>query len=229
MAVATTEPNPTRTCADAAARYRFGFDIGGTFTDFVLMEVESGRTSTYKTLTTPADPSEAVIEGWRALLAETGADASSVEQSVHGTTLITNALIERAGATTGLITTRGFRDTLELRREMRYDIYDLLITLPDPLVPRPLRLELDERIDAAGNVRVQPRIDDLGAVRDAFRDAGVEAVGVCFLHSFTNDAHERLVGAWLAEQMPEVAVSLSCEVAPEIREYERTSTTDANE
>jgi N-methylhydantoinase A/oxoprolinase/acetone carboxylase beta subunit len=228
MAVATTEPETTPTGEQGGGRYRFGFDIGGTFTDFVLMEVASGRTATYKTLTTPGDPSVAVLEGWRALLAETGADPSAVEQSVHGTTLITNALIERDGATTGLIATKGFRDTLELRREMRYDIYDLLITLPEPLVPRPLRLELDERMDASGGVRTAPDLSELEPVRNAFRAAGVEAVAVCFLHSFTNDAHERAVGAWLAEHMPEVAVSLSCEVAPEIREYERTSTTVAN-
>ena len=125
MAVATTEPETRPVGVGGVARYRFGFDIGGTFTDFVLMEVASGRNATYKTLTTPGDPSLAVLEGWHALLAETGADPAAVEQSVHGTTLITNAVIERDGATTGLITTKGFRDTLEMRREMRYDIYDL--------------------------------------------------------------------------------------------------------
>ena len=176
MAVATTETE-TRPGAGGVARYRFGFDIGGTFTDFVLMEVASGRTATYKTLTTPGDPSLAVLEGWHALLAETGADPAAVEQSVHGTTLITNAVIERDGATTGLITTKGFRDTLELRREMRYDIYDLLITLPEPLVPRPLRLELDERVDASGGVRIAPRLSELEPIRDAFRAAGVEGSG----------------------------------------------------
>ena len=132
------------------ARYRFGFDIGGTFTDFVLVDGVSGAVRTYKTPTTPRDPARAVVEGWRTLVDAPDVGADAVELAVHGTTLITNALIERDGAVTGLVTTKGFRDVLEMRKEMRYDIYDLLITLPDPLVPRPLRLEVDERVAAGG-------------------------------------------------------------------------------
>ena len=209
-------------------RFRFGFDIGGTFTDFVLVDGASGVVRTFKTLTTPDEPARAVVEGWQTLVRDSDVAADSVELAVHGTTLITNALIERRGAVTGLITTRGFRDVLEMRKEMRYDIYDLLITLPEPLVPRPLRLEADERVSASGDVL---RALDTSALEDiaaAFRDAGVEAVAVCFLHSYRNPEHERAAGGWLRENLPRVAVSLSSDVAPEIREYERTSTTVSN-
>ena len=218
-ALASREPPP--------ARYRFGFDIGGTFTDFVLMNVDSGATTTFKTLTT-ANPAEAVLHGWRHLLAAAGISGDRVETSVHGTTLITNALIERAGATTGLVTTRGFRDVLEMRREMRYDIYDLLITLPEPLVPRPLRLEADERTDSRGVVRRSPDLAELEPVRQSFEQAGVGSIAICFLHAFANEENERRVGEWFRAAMPDVTISLSCEVAPEIREFERTSTTVAN-
>lgn len=225
-----TEVSPLRRPTDArgGARYRFGFDIGGTFTDFVLLDLSSGAITTYKTLTTPHEPARAVLEGWNQLVAELGLDPEMVEMAVHGTTLITNALIERQGAVTGLVTTRGFRDVLEMRKEMRYDIYDLLITLPAPLVPRPLRLEVDERVDGQGRPVTALDVSRLEDLRSTFERTGVEAVAVCFLHSFQNPAHEQLAGAWLREHMPSVSVSLSCEVAPEIREYERTSTTVAN-
>lgn len=210
------------------ARFRFGFDIGGTFTDFVLIDTATGAVRTYKTLTTPRDPSRAVVEGWRALTGAPDVGPAAVELAVHGTTLITNALIEREGAVTGLVTTKGFRDVLEMRKEMRYDIYDLLITLPDPLVPRPLRLEVDERMSASGEVLTPLDVQELEPLAETLRAAEVEAVAVCFLHSYRSAAHERLAGAWLRERLPGVAVSLSSDVAPEIREYERTSTTVAN-
>lgn len=133
-------------------RYRLGFDIGGTFTDFVLIDDRSGQISSYKTLTTPHDPALAVMEGVRALLDQVGVQASAISSAIHGTTLITNALIERKGAKTAFITTRGFRDILEIAKEMRYDIYDLLLVLPQPLVARPLRLEVDERLNGRGEV-----------------------------------------------------------------------------
>jgi N-methylhydantoinase A len=209
-------------------RYRFGFDIGGTFTDFVLVDGVSGTVRTYKTLTTPRDPARAVVEGWRTLVGAADVGADAVELAVHGTTLITNALIEREGAVTGLVTTKGFRDVLEMRKEMRYDIYDLLITLPEPLVPRPLRLEVDERVTARGEVLRPLDLDELAQVAATFRAEGVEAVAVTFLHSYRNAEHERAAGDWLREHLPGVAVSLSSEVAPEIREYERTSTTATN-
>jgi N-methylhydantoinase A/oxoprolinase/acetone carboxylase beta subunit len=151
----------------------------------------------------------------------------SVETAIHGTTLITNALIERKGARTALICTRGFRDILEMRREMRYDIYDLQIVLPEPLVPRPLRLEVDERLDWRGAVITPLDTAGLEELRPALQD-GVQAVAVCLLHAFANPDHERRVGEWLRQNFPEAAVSLSSEVSPEIREYERMSTTVCN-
>ena len=154
--------------------YRFGFDIGGTFTDFVLMNSSTGEISSYKTLTTPADPSRAVMEGWEELLQNAGIDGSSVERAIHGTTLITNALIERKGANTALITTKGFRDILEMAKEMRYDIYDLLLVLPEPLVARPLRLEVDERINARGEVLTPLQTSELEAIANTLKDEGVE-------------------------------------------------------
>ncbi|MCZ7567155.1 MAG: hydantoinase/oxoprolinase family protein [Ardenticatenaceae bacterium] len=208
--------------------YRFGIDIGGTFTDFVLIDSHSGRIFSYKTLTTPGHPSQAVMEGWRALLQEVNAAGSAIETAIHGTTLITNALIERKGAVTALITTRGFRDILEMAKEMRYDIYDLLITLPEPLVPRPRRLEVSERLSGRGDILTPLDPADLEALKPQLVCDGVEAIAVCFLHSFTNPVHEQQTGEWLNEHLPEVSVSLSSEVAPEIREYERMSTTVCN-
>ena len=196
--IAQTAAEAVRKTTSNGARYKFGFDIGGTFTDFVLMDVDSGATVTYKVLTTPHEPERAVLDGWRHLLDELSLDGRSVEMAVHGTTLITNALIERDGGVTGLVTTRGFRDVLEMRKEMRYDIYDLLITLPDPLVPRPLRLEVDERLNGRGEVVTPIDLSQLERAKETFVQAGVEAVAVCFLHSFSNPSHERLAGAWFA-------------------------------
>lgn len=209
-------------------KYRFGFDIGGTFTDFVLVEVGTGRIETYKTLTTPAHPSQAVREGWRVLLERVGITGTAVESAIHATTLITNALIERKGARTALITTEGFKDTLDTQREMRYDIYDLHAPPVPPLIPRPWRFEVRERINAFGEV-VEP-FDEASLARaiEGLKAAGIEAVAVCFLHSYKNPDHERRTGDRLARALPGVSVSLSSDVAPEIREYERMSTAVAN-
>jgi N-methylhydantoinase A len=208
--------------------YRFGFDIGGTFTDFVLIDTTSGDVHTYKALTTPKNPSDAVMEGWNALLDRTAASGDDVANAIHGTTLITNALIERKGATTAMVTTAGFKDVLEMGREMRYDIYDLLMVLPEPLVARPLRLEVRERLDAKGQVVEALDVAELEGLKPILERHGVAAVAVCFLHAFTNPVHEQMVAAWFAEHMPHVSVSISSEVAPQIREYERMSTTVAN-
>ena len=205
--------------AEQPPRYRFGFDIGGTFTDFVLLNTTSGDVHTYKALTTPRNPGDAVMEGWRALLERTGAGGADIENAIHGTTLITNALIERKGATTAMITTAGFKDVLEMAREMRYDIYDLLMVLPEPLVARPLRLEVPERLDAKGQVVARLELEDLEKLAPTLEAHGVEAVAVCFLHAFTNPAHEEMARDWLAERLPDVSVSISSEVAPHIREY----------
>lgn len=209
-------------------RFRFGFDIGGTFTDFVLIDNVTGEVHTHKVLTTPEAPSRAVMEGWTAILERVGASGHEVETAIHATTLITNALLEGKGATTALITTAGFRDILELRREMRYDIYDLQITLPEPLVPRFRRFEVRERLDARGAIVVPLDRESAHAAVDRVLEHGAEACAVVLLHAFTNPVHERQVREVLQERAPNVVVSLSSEVAPEIREFERTSTTVAN-
>lgn len=211
-----------------AARLRFGFDIGGTFTDFVLIDATTGRIETYKTLTTADDPSRAVEEGWLALLERVGAAGADVETAIHATTLITNALIERKGARTALVTTEGFGDVLDTQREMRYDIYDLHAPPVQPLVPREMRWEIRERLNSFGEI-IGP-LDDgsLNNAIAAIRDRGVEAVAVCYLHAYKNPIHEQRTGARLSEVLPQIAISLSHEVAPEIREYERMSTTVAN-
>ena len=208
--------------------YRVGVDIGGTFTDIFLLCEESGEVAIGKVLTTPRDPAAAVVNGLRDLLAEQGVAPAAVTHLVHGTTLITNAIIERKGAKTGLITTTGFRDALEIGRERRYDIYDISLENPEPLVPRFFRREVNERLDYTGRV-VTPLdpAEALAVIRSLAVD-GVEALAVCLLHSFRNPAHELLIKRLVAEHFPHLACSLSCEVMPEIREYERTSTTVAN-
>ncbi|TFZ02570.1 hydantoinase/oxoprolinase family protein [Ramlibacter henchirensis] len=208
--------------------YRLGCDIGGTFTDFVLVNDDTGELHVHKCLTTPADPSEAVEQGVLALAARIPDLPGRLREVVHGTTLVINAIIERKGSRTGLITTRGFRDTLELGREKRYDTYDIFAEMAPPLVERPFRLELDERIAADGRV-LQPL--DAQQVRDVLaqmRSMGVESLAVCLINSFENPAHELQVKAILEREAPELAVSISYDVLPQIREYERTSTTVAN-
>jgi N-methylhydantoinase A len=203
-------------------------DIGGTFTDLVLADPASGHTVIHKVLTTPDDPSAGVLRGVEQLLVEARVQAGSLTHAIHATTLIANAIIERTGARTGLITTRGFRDLLEIAREVKYDMYDLFLERPEPLAPRPWRVELDERIDVDGQV-VKP-VDPAEAVRivSGLLSTGVEAVAVCLLHSYINPEHELAAGRALAERFPELPVSLSCQVAREIREYERCSTAVAN-
>ncbi|MFJ7212617.1 hydantoinase/oxoprolinase family protein [Amycolatopsis sp. NPDC098790] len=202
---------------------RIGVDIGGTFTDVCAVD-ESGIVAVAKVLTTHDEPARAVEEGLAALLT----DAGAVEQVVHGTTLVTNALIERKGSRTALLATAGFRDVLEMRREHRYELYDLHLELPEPLVPRHLRFDVPERMLADGSVHTA--LDESYVVRlgRELADRGIEAVAVCFLHSFTNPAHERRVAEILAEVAPSLRVALSSEVVPEIREFERASTTVAN-
>ena len=213
-------------------RYRFGFDIGGTFTDFVLIDTTSGEIRSYKTLTTPHRPAAAVMEGWQALLADAGIGGEDVENAIHGTTLITNALIERKGAKTILITTSGFSDVLDTQREMRYDIYDLHAPPVQHLVPRPLRFEVRERLTGFGEIHEPIQLDDLVALKSMLDAAGVtdkiEAAALCFLHAFTNPVHEQEAVAWLREHLPHISISSSHEVAPQIREYERMSTTVCN-
>ncbi len=205
---------------------RLAVDIGGTFTDVVLEWDDKAHA--IKVLTTPDAPERGVMEGVRAILAEAKCPPSEVGLVVHGTTLATNALIERKGAHTALVTTAGFRDSLEIAWEHRFEQYDIYMERPDPLVPRDLRFGVPERVAADGAVLMALDEQTVRDVAAELRTRKVEAVAVCFLHSFTNEAHERRTGAILAEELPGVAISLSCEVCPEIREYERTSTTIAN-
>jgi N-methylhydantoinase A len=205
---------------------KVGVDIGGTFTDVALELGE--RRFTAKILTTPQAPQDGVLAALRSVIATASVEPGQVALIVHGTTLATNALIERKGARTALLTTKGFRDVLEIRHENRFEQYDINMDLPPPLVPRRLRLPIRERIDAHGEVLLP--LDDASVDRaiEALAANQVEAVAVGFLHSFTNPDHERRVGEAIARRLPKVAVTLSCEVSPEMREYERFSTACAN-
>ena len=209
-------------------RARLGVDIGGTFTDLVVIDEATGTARVGKVLTTTKDPAHGVEEGIHALLDEAGVRSDAVRAVVHGTTLATNALIERKGAKIALLTTEGFRDALEIRREGRYDMYDLFIDPPAPLVPRHLRREVPERLLADGSIL---KTLDEAAARRALAELareGVEALAICLLHAYVNPAHERRLSEIAREVSPGLSVSCSSEVVPEIREYERASTTCAN-
>jgi N-methylhydantoinase A len=205
---------------------RLGVDIGGTFTD-VALEV-GGRRYSAKILTTPEAPERAVLEAIHTVLREAALAPVDLSIIIHGTTLATNAIIERKGAKTALLTTEGFRDTIEIRHENRFEQYDVNIDLPPPLVPRRLRFPVRERIDARGRVLVPLDEAALAPIVASLAVERIEAVAIGFLHSFTNPAHERRVSEILAERLPDVAITLSSDVSPEMREYERFSTACAN-
>jgi len=208
--------------------YRLGCDIGGTFTDFVLVNNETGEILTNKCLTTPDDPSEAVDQGIRELLEKAPGFLSGVDELIHGTTLVINAIIERKGSKTGLITTRGFRDVLELGREIRYDAYDIFAEYPKPLVSRRLRKEVDERIASDGRVLTPLAAGEVEKVLDELKAEGIESLAVCLINSYENPQHEQQIQAIVADREPNLFLSTSFEVLPQIREYERTSTTVTN-
>ena len=205
---------------------KIGADIGGTFTDIVL-ETPAQRLTT-KVLTTYDAPERGLLDGTLSLLDEAGLQPHDVTLIVHGTTLATNALIERRGARTGLLTTEGFRDVLEIGTEGRFDQYDLTIEKPAPLIPRNLRCVAAERSSATGEILLPLDRASVEAAAAHFATEGVEAVAIAFLHSFANPLHEQQAGEILRAALPGVEISLSCEVSPEIREYERFSTTAAN-
>jgi N-methylhydantoinase A len=208
---------------------RIGVDVGGTFTDLVLHDPASDLVHVGKLLTTPEDPSAAIIAGISRILQETGLRPSDLNSVVHGTTLITNTIIERTGATVGLLTTEGFRDTIEIGRETRYDLYDLFLEMPPTLVPRHRRLEIAERIDADGKVLLKLDEDAVAsAARQLVEREGCEALAIAFMHSYRSPEHERRAGEIVRHLYPSLPLSLSADVAPEIREYERTSTACAN-
>jgi N-methylhydantoinase A len=205
-----------------------GIDIGGTFTDLVIHDPQSGRAVIWKESTTPADPAVGAIEGTRKVLAKAGVKPSEIGRVVHATTLFTNALIERKGAKTGLLTTAGFRDVLEIGRERKYELYDLFIEMPKPLVARPWRREAKERLAPDGSVEIALDVDAAVAEVAELVRQGVESLAVCFLHAYANPVHERAVGAAVAERFQDLSISLSSDIAPEIREVLRCSTTVAN-
>ena len=211
---------------EARAPYRVGVDVGGTFTDVVLEH--DGVLTTAKVLTTPSAPDDAVLAGVDDVLARAGVDPSAVGLLIHGTTLATNAIIERKGALTALVTTEGFRDVLDIGYESRYDQYDIMIEKPTALVPRERRLVVPERVDVHG--RVLKSLDEaaVGTVAGELARLGVESVGIGFLHSYANPAHERRAREIIAAALPEVSITLSSEACPEVREYERFCTTAAN-
>lgn len=205
---------------------RLGVDIGGTFTDVVL-EKNSQIFST-KVLTTYAAPENAIIDGMHQVCAKAGVAPGQIGQIIHGTTLATNALIERRGAKTALITTEGFRDVIEMRTESRFEQYDLNLNLPEPLLPRHMRYTVPGRVDAKGQILVDLHRADVETVVDRIIAAGFESVAVGLIHSYLNAHHEHLVRDVLREKCPEIAVSISSEVSPQMREYERFNTVVAN-
>ena len=214
--------------SDIGKRIRVGVDVGGTFTDFVLVDEKRDLIFTGKRLTTPEDPGLAITDGLERLVSESGTSVPELDAVVHGTTLVANTIIERKGAKVGLITTKGFRDSLEMGREIRYDLYDLFFEKPEPLAPRFLRQPVDERIDAKGNVLRPLDENTLGAAVEKLVAEGVESIAICFMHAYANDAHERQAKEILDAKYPDMPITTSTEVAPEIREYERANTACAN-
>ena len=205
---------------------RLGVDIGGTFTDVVL---ESGAARhSVKVLTTYAAPEEAIVDGLHQVCAKAGIAPGAIGQIIHGTTLATNALIERRGARTALVTTQGFRDVIEMRTESRFEQYDLNLRLPEPLLPRNRRYTVAERMDARGEVLIPLDLAEVEALAATLALGNYQSIAVGLLHSYVNDAHEKLVAEVLAERLPGVLVSLSSQVSPQMREYERFNTTIAN-
>src|SRR5438105_6119591 len=205
-------------------RYRAGVDIGGTFTDLIVVDDETGAFAVGKALTTADDPSEAVQSVLIETLQRAGVEPAHVQTLVHGTTLVTNAIIERKGARMALLTTQGFRDSTEIGREHRYDLYDLMLEHPRPLVPRYLRFDVPQRTLADGSTLQELDVAFVECLARELAEQGIEAVAIVFLHSFTNPAPERAAGEAVQRAAPNMRVSISSDVVPEIREFERAST-----
>lgn len=208
--------------------YRIGVDIGGTFTDFALYDARGSKMAIYKCLTTPRDPSEAVLDGVKALIARENVGIADVTDVIHGTTLVTNAVIERKGAVTGMLVTAGFGDIMDMGFERRYDLFDLRIKYPAPLVPRRLRIEVPERVRFDGTVETPLDEAAVRASAAKFKELGVEAVAICFLHAYAHPEHEQRAAALLQEAAPGLFISSSADVFPHMREFERWTTTTVN-
>ena len=207
--------------------WRLGVDIGGTFTDLVL-ESSNGVQASTKVLTTYDTPEDAIITGLQTVCKQVTIQPDKISQIIHGTTLATNALIERRGAKTALITTQGFRDVIEMRTESRFEQYDLNLTLPAPLLTRDHRYVVNERMDANGKILVPLQKAEIDALAERLVQFGYDSIAVGLLHSYANDSHEKMIGRALADRLPDVMISLSSEVSPQMREYERFNTTIAN-
>lgn len=214
--------------SNGSGQYRLGCDTGGTFTDFVLLDPASGQIWVEKVLTTPERPSQAVFQGIDRFQESIRDCARNTEFLIYGTTLVINALVERRGANAALLTTRGFRDVLELRRASRGDLWDLSGRLPEPIIPRRMRYEIDERLWHDGQIFTP--LDELQVrqLAEEIKRQGVNSVAVCLIHSYSNPIHEQQVHGILADAMPDLHISLSSEVLPEIKEYERTVATAVN-
>ena len=210
------------------SRHSIGIDIGGTFTDFVAYDTGTRALSSLKILTSPENPDRAVFEGLEILCNSHGLQPANAAVIIHATTLATNTLIEGTGAKVALITSGGFKDILEMRRETRYDDYDLTIEFPEPLVPRHHRMEVVERVLADGTVRISLDEAAINSLLKDLKSEEIEALAVCLLHSWANPQHEERIGEVAANLLPAIPVSLSCRVQPEIREFERMVTTVAN-
>ena len=208
--------------------YRLGCDIGGTFTDFVLLNDQTGEMKTGKCLTTPQDPSDAVEEGIRVLETTAPDFVAKLDELIHGTTLVINSIIERKGAKTGLITTKGFRDVLEIGRELRYAPYDIFAEFPKPLIPRRYRIEVDERVRSDGGVIKALDPEEASRAVRTLLNMGVESIAVCLINSFENPSHELMLQEIIEKEAPGTSVSISYHILPQIKEYERTSTTVTN-
>ncbi|MDP6269016.1 MAG: hydantoinase/oxoprolinase family protein, partial [Alphaproteobacteria bacterium] len=208
-------------------RYRVGIDIGGTFTDVILIGADGSQQSR-KVLSTPDDYGRGIVAGLNQALAEQGAEPEAVEGIVHATTVATNAILERRGALTGLVTTRGFRDVLDMRRLRIPEMYVLNYPKPEPLVPRRLRLEIDERLGPLGEVRRELDEQSVEQAGQRLKAAGVEAVAISLLHAYANPDHERRVAEILRQHLESAFITCSSDILPLIREYERTSTTVIN-
>jgi 5-oxoprolinase (ATP-hydrolysing)/N-methylhydantoinase A len=213
---------------NVAGRYQVGIDIGGTFTDFFLIDTETSISRVHKCLTTPHDPAEGALAGFFELLQAAGVGIDQVGVLVHGTTLVANAIIERHGARLVFFTTRGFRDVLEMGTEQRYDIYDLFLRFPEPLVPRNRICEIDERVSRDGDVLVPLDLNQVRREMKRIAALDVTAAAVCFLHAYKNPTHEQQVRDVLHSEFPGLAVTLSSDVVPEVDEYPRATTTAAN-
>ncbi|HYZ88961.1 MAG TPA: hydantoinase/oxoprolinase family protein, partial [Myxococcales bacterium] len=205
-----------------------GVDVGGTFTDLALWDDRRSALAVFKLPSVPHDPALGILDGLRTLAAREGVEPATLTFVAHGTTVATNALLEGKGARTGLVTTRGFRDLLEIARQKRPHLYDLQADKPAPLIPRFLRWEVGERLAWDGSVVEKLSLDEVRDALDALRAEDVEALAVCFLYSFVDPTHERLVEAEISARCRGVFVSLSADVSPEFREYERLSTTVIN-